>query len=155
MRTVYRVLAWVIAGLVIVQAAAIAFGFFGVIHYVEEGNDITPTSMEEATFTGLAGLIAHGIVGTMVIPLAALLLLVASFFSKVRRSTTFALLIIGDIVVQVVLAFSAFGAPVVGILHGANAFVLLVLAVVAARLRTPTAKAASPVAEAQPAAATA
>jgi hypothetical protein len=37
------------------------------------------------------------------------------------------------IVVQVVLAFISFGVPVIGVLHGLNAFVVLALALYAGR----------------------
>jgi hypothetical protein len=37
------------------------------------------------------------------------------------------------IVVQVVLAFVSFGVPIIGVLHGINAFVVLGLAIYAAR----------------------
>ena len=37
MRRFYIVLAWIIAGGVVVQAAAIAFGFGGMVGYVQEG----------------------------------------------------------------------------------------------------------------------
>lgn len=145
MRNLYRVLAWLIVALVAVQAAAIAFGMFGVIAWVEEGNELTSSTMqsEDVSFTGLAGLITHGMVGMFVIPGAALLLLIASFFTRTRRATLLAVLIVLDIVLQVAFAFMGFGAPVMGILHGANALVLAGLAVTAARLATPTERTAT------------
>jgi hypothetical protein len=44
-----------------------------------------------------------------------------------------ALLVLLDTVVQVVLAFVAFGAPEIGALHGLNAFLLFGLAMMAAQ----------------------
>jgi choline-glycine betaine transporter len=58
---------------------------------------------------------------------------VISFFAKVSRGRTFALVIVGLIVLQI--AFAAFAAvlPLVGLFHGGNALAILVVAALAAR----------------------
>jgi hypothetical protein len=152
MKTVYRVLAYLIAALVFVQAAAVAYGFFGLGKWVENGGVVDKAAMESdtTTFPGLNGLVIHGIFGTMVIPIVALLLLIASFFAKVPGGITWALIIVGTVAVQVTLGLSAHAVPALGILHGMVALALLGLAInagqrvtkaVAARTSEPVAMA--------------
>jgi hypothetical protein len=134
MRGVFRVLALLIPVLVAVQAAAVAVNAFGMFQWVDEGQSITKSVLEgDWEWTGAWGAVLHGIVGMMVIPLIALLLLVVSFFAKVPGGVVAALLVLLDTVVQVVLAFVAFGAPEIGALHGLNAFLLFGLAMMAAQ----------------------
>jgi hypothetical protein len=105
---------------------------------------------DTTTFPGLNGLVIHGIFGTMVIPIVALLLLIASFFAKVPGGITWALIIVGTVAVQVTLGLSAHAVPALGILHGMVALALLGLAInagqrvtkaVAARTSEPAAMA--------------
>ncbi len=123
MKQTYRVIAGLIALGVVVQAGAIAFGWFDVLNKVDEGLVI------DSDFEGNAGHAIHGMNGMIVMPLLGLLLLVVSFFAKVPNGRRWAAMVFGAIVLQVVLAFVSFGAPVVGVLHGANALVVLGLAV--------------------------
>lgn len=127
MKQAYRAFALLIALGVVVQAAAIAFGWFQVIVDVEDGAVFTKDSDLNA------GHALHGIVGMNVIPLLALLLLGSSFFTKVKGASKWAGLVLLAVIVQVVLAFVAFGVAAVGALHGINAIVVLGLALVAAR----------------------
>jgi len=90
--------------------------------------------------TGDTGLMVHGINGQMVIPVVALALLIVAFFAKIPGGAKWAWFILLDVVFQVVIAFVAFGAPVVGMLHGLNALLLAWLGWVAAR-RVHTAEA--------------
>lgn len=129
MKQAYRVLALLIALGVVVQAAAIAFGWFEVLADVEDGTPFT----EDSDFT--TGLIIHSTVG-LVIPLLALILLVLSFFTKAVGASKWAGFVLLAAVVQVALAFVSFGVAPVGLLHGANAIVLLGLALAAARRMT-------------------
>lgn len=124
----YRVLAQIIAGLVVVQAALVAFGWFDVLSSVDGGEAFT----EDSDFP--AGLIGHAIVGMTLMPLLGLVLLITSFFTKTAGASKRAGLVLGAIVLQVVLAFVGFGVPFVGLLHGLNAFVVLGVAVYASRL---------------------
>jgi hypothetical protein len=62
-----------------------------------------------------------------------MLLLIVSFFAKVRRGITWALILLGTVLLQIVLALVGFGIPAIGALHGINAIVILALAVVAGR----------------------
>lgn len=127
MRSAYRGLALLICLGVLVQAAAIAFGWFDVIADVEDGATFTEDSDLKP------GHEIHGMVGMTVIPLLALLLLVSSFFAKIPGGVKWAGLVLLTVVAQVVLAIVSFSAPVVGLLHGLNAFVLFGVALMAAR----------------------
>ena len=127
MRGAYRVLASLLALEVIIQAAAVVYGVFGLANYVDDGHTITAQDFEEnsdLSFSGLGGLILHGMNGMMIIPLIALLLLIVSFFAKVPGGSKWAGFVLLDVVVQIALAFVSFGAPIVGILHGVNALFL-------------------------------
>jgi hypothetical protein len=60
-------------------------------------------------------------------PLLGLILLIVSFFAakSVPGARKWGGIIFGLIVLQVVLAFVAFGAPIVGALHGLNALAII------------------------------
>jgi heme A synthase len=73
-----------------------------------------------------------------VIPILALLLLIFSFFARVRNGRKWALLLLLAVVVQILLGAFAFELPALGLLHGANAFGILALALVAARAARTT-----------------
>jgi len=135
MRSSYRVLAYVIAVEVVVQAAAIAFAVFGFFKWIDDGNTFDKAVMEDenVSFTGLVGFIIHGINGQMVIPLLALVLLVLSFFAKVPGGVKWAGGILALVVVQVMLGIFAHDAPLLGPLHGINALALFTVAVMAGR----------------------
>ena len=147
MRSVYRVFAYIIALEVVIQAAAIAFGFFGLAKWVDDGATLNKAVFEneDTTFNGLAGLIIHGINGMMVIPLLALIFLVISFFAKVPGGVKWAGFVLLAVVVQVALGVFAHELVGLGILHGANALILFGLAVTAGRrVDTATQTVASP-----------
>jgi heme A synthase len=148
MRKTYSVLAWIVAGGVFVQAAAIAFGFGGMAGFVQDGGVVDKALVESGTssnFTGEIGFMIHGIVGGMVIPLAALALLVVSFFVRVRGARMWGAVVFGLVIVQVMLGYSIVDVPYLGLVHGANALAVLLCAVYAARLphRAESAEAAS------------
>ena len=124
MKTAYRVLAGLTCLLVLVQAAAVAFGTFGIINFVEGGNDYTKAVGEErAADAGGIGQNIHSI-GAMAVALVAILLLIVSFFAKIEGGVKWAGIVFVAVLLQWVFAIIAFGAPVVGLLHGVNAFVI-------------------------------
>ena len=118
---------------VLVQAAAIAFGWFDAIHELDSGLVI------DENYEGNAGHVIHGMNGMIVMPVLGLLLLIVSFFARreVRGAVQWAGIVFGLIVLQVVLAFVSFSAPVVGTLHGINALLILGTAGRAAALTRP------------------
>jgi hypothetical protein len=136
MRSVYRVLAYLIALEVVIQASVIAFALAGLGKWIMEGGVLDAAAMESETteFTGVAGFMIHGINGQMIVPLIALLLLISSFFARIPGGVLWAALVLATVVVQVLLGiFSRGGEPVLGLIHGAVAFVLFTFAVIAAR----------------------
>jgi hypothetical protein len=135
MRSVYKFLAYAIPVLVAVQAAAIAFAFFGLSKWIDGGGTMDKAAMESdnTSFTGVAGFMVHGMNGEILIPLVAIVLLIVSFFAKIPGGSKWAALILLDVVVQIVFAFTAFGAPIVGMFHGLNALLLAWLGWTAAK----------------------
>ncbi|MCW0213197.1 MAG: hypothetical protein OJJ54_07550 [Pseudonocardia sp.] len=136
MRTAYRVLAYVLAAEVVVQAAAIAYALFGLTTWIDGGGVLDKAAIEDesVTFTGVAGFMVHGINGQIVVPVLALALLVVAFFAHVSGGVRWAAICLGTVVVQVLLGMFAHGVPSLGILHGAVALGLFAAAVIAARL---------------------
>ncbi|UOY03862.1 hypothetical protein [Blastococcus sp. PRF04-17] len=130
MKQTYRVLAGLVALGVLVQAAAIAFGWFDAISEVDKGAVI------DENYEGNAGHMIHAINGMLVMPALGLILLIVSFFAakQVPGARMWAGIVFGLIVLQVALAFAAFSAPVVGTLHGINALAIIGVAGRAAAL---------------------
>jgi hypothetical protein len=140
MRTVYRVLAWLVAAEVLVQAAAITWAVFGLGQWIQGGGVLDKSVMESEVqaFPAETGFMVHGLNGEMVVPVLALLLLVVSFFAKLPRGVALAGAVVGLLAVQVVLGMLGHNIPGLGLLHGANALLLFTAAVLAARLPAPT-----------------
>ncbi|HEX6517282.1 MAG TPA: hypothetical protein VF049_17085 [Nocardioidaceae bacterium] len=136
MRTTYRVLAYLVALEVAVQAAAIAFAVFGLGKWIEDGGTLDKATMEseDSAVTGAVGFMVHGINGQLLIPLLAILLLLVSFFAKVPGGVKWAGFVLLAVVVQVLLGMFAHGAPSLGMLHGLNALVLFGVALRAGML---------------------
>jgi hypothetical protein len=126
----YRVVASLVALGVIVQASAIAFGWFDALNKIDNGLVV------DKNYNGNVGHAIHGVNGMYVMPLLGLILLIVSFFAAktVPGARKWAGIVFGAIVLQVVLAFVAFSAPVVGALHGINALVVLGTAIRASML---------------------
>jgi hypothetical protein len=142
MRSAYRVLAFVIAAEVAVQAVAIVYAVAGLGKWVDDGGVLDKAVMESdaSPFPEVVGFMIHGINGQMVIPLLALVLLVVSFFAKVQGGVLWAGAVLGLVVLQVLLGIFGHGIPALGGLHGLNAMVLFGVAVSAGiRARAGTA----------------
>ncbi len=136
MRKVFSGIAWLIAGLVVVQAAAIALGFGGMMHFVDGGGVVDKGLTESRTlgnFAGEIGFPIHGIVGGVLIPVAAIALLVVSWFTKLRGASWWAAGLFVLILLQGMVGYSIKDLPYLGVLHGANALAVFVVAVVCAR----------------------
>lgn len=69
MKTTYRALAYTVLTLVVVQAADLAYGFFGMGSWVEDGNDFTKSALDSngTGMTGEAGLMLHSVIGQFLI----------------------------------------------------------------------------------------
>jgi heme A synthase len=148
MRTAYRALAYLLAGLVLVQAAAIAYAITALGYWVaEDGGVLDKALMEsdDADFGGITGFMVHGINGMMVIPLITLVLLVVSFFVKRAGATRQAAILLGLVVVQVALGIASHSLPYAIVLHALNAFAIFAVAALAG-LRAGAPGAAEPAA---------
>ena len=135
MRSVYRVFAFIIAAEVVVQAAAIAFAVFGLGKWVEDGGTLDKAVMEsdDGGVGGVLGFAIHGINGTMIVPLLALVFLVISFFAKIPGGVKWAGITFLLVIVQVALGMFGHSVPALGALHGINALALFGVAVMAGK----------------------
>lgn len=141
MKTVHKVLAYIIALEVVVQASMIAFAVAGIGVFISDGGTLDEAAFDsifegELTFTGVFGMMVHGMNGMMVIPALALLLLITSFFAKTRGAIKFSLLVVGLVALQVFLGLLGHSTPYGGLLHGANALILFTAALYTARLHS-------------------
>ena len=130
MKQTYRVVSGLIALGVLVQAGAIAAGWFTALHDVDKGL-VIDKNYDGNAFHGL-----HGFVGFNVMPLLGLILLVVSFFAakSVPGARKWGGIVFGLIVLQVALAMFAFQVPALGALHGINALAVFGTAVRASML---------------------
>ena len=137
METVYRVLAYVIAALVAVQAAALGYAVFAQLHWIEGGGTLDEASFESAP--GFGAYIFHALNGATLL-LTALALLIISFFAKIPQGVRWALYVLIATIVQIALGVLSHLWAGIGALHGAAALVLFGVAVMAAmRARKPAA----------------
>jgi heme A synthase len=134
MRSVYRVLAYLIALEVVVQAAAIALAVSGLFHWVD-GGGVLDSSTEDSSdpFPEVVGFIVHGINGSIVVPVLALALFVVSFFAHLPRGVAWAGALLALVVLQVMLGYSVVDVPALGAVHGINALLVFTTAFLAAR----------------------
>ena len=139
MRTAYKVLAYLVAAEVAIQAMVMVWGIAGLGKWVDGGGVLDKAVFEEAIggggmpFPEIAGLLVHGINGMFVIPLIALLLLIASFFTKVRGAIKWAAIVFALVVAQGQIGFLGHEFPLAGALHGLNALVLFGTAIYTGR----------------------
>ncbi len=133
MRTAYRVIAYLLALSVAVQASLIAFGTFALENNIDNG----PVSDGDTTGVTLHHSFAY------VVVLFAVALLAVSFGAKVQHGVRWAAIPLGLVVVQFFLAYAAYSAAIVDVLHGLNALAIFAVALLAGR-RVPK---AAPVAE--------
>ncbi|RJS47061.1 hypothetical protein [Nocardioides cavernaquae] len=145
MRKAYQVLAFLIALEVVVQATAIAWGFFGFGVWIDEGNTFSKAQLDcrdcPWNFTAERGFMIHGINGFMIVPLLSLIFLIVSFFAKVPRGVwwAFAVFVLVMLQSQVLPGLARDVDPAFGALHGLNALVLFAAAVMAGkRVRSAT-----------------
>jgi hypothetical protein len=136
MRTAYKVLAYLVAVEVAVQAMVMVWAIAGLEKWVDGGGvfDKAVTESEGAPpFPEAAGIMAHINNGFFVIPALALLLVIVSFFTKVRGAIRWAVVVFVLVIVQTQLGGLGHDFPLVGALHGLNALVLFAVALYTGR----------------------
>jgi hypothetical protein len=139
MRTVYKVLAYLVAGEVAVQAMVMVWAIAGLGKWVDGGGVFDKSVIEGAIESGgmpfpeVAGILVHGINGTFVVPGIALLLLIVSFFTKVRGAIKWAVIVFVLTVAQGQIGYLGHEFPLAGALHGLNALALFGVAIHAGR----------------------
>ena len=126
MRTAYKVLAYIVAAEVAIQAMAVVWAIAGLVKWVDAGGVFDKSIMESGAtpFTEVFGIIVHGINGTFVIPGIALALLIVSFFTKVRGAIKWAVIVFVLVVAQGQIGYLGHEFPLAGALHGLNALAL-------------------------------
>jgi hypothetical protein len=136
MKTVYRVLAYVIAALVAVQAAAIGYAVFAQLHFIENGGTLDGAALESGA-PGSGAMIFHALNAATFL-LLALALLIVSFFAKIPQGVRWAVIVLVCTVVQIALGTLSRLVAEIGAVHGAVALVLFGVATMAAmRARKP------------------
>lgn len=142
MRSTYRVLAYLIAAEVAVQAMMAVYAMAGLGIWVDkDGGVLDKASMEsDLDFPGVVGFMVHGLNGMMIIPLIALIFLIVSFFAKVPGGAKWAAFVLLAVVVQVSLGLLGHENALFGMLHGLNALILFSLAVMAGKRVTSAAE---------------
>jgi hypothetical protein len=139
MRTAYKVLAYLVAVEVAVQAMVMVWAIAGLGVWVDGGGVFDKSVIEGSVGSGgmpfpeVAGILVHGINGTFVIPGIALGLLIVSFFTKVRGTIKWALIVFALTVAQGQIGFLGHEFPLAGALHGLNALALFAVALYAGR----------------------
>jgi hypothetical protein len=136
MRNVYRVLAYLLAVEVLVQAMATAYAIAGLGKWVEDDGGVLNKQVldsDSPDFPGVGGFATHGLNGMMIIPILVLLLLIVSFFAKVPGGVRKAAIVFGLVILQVVLGITSHSIPFVIVLHVLNAFAILGVAIMAGR----------------------
>jgi uncharacterized protein DUF6220 len=138
MRNAYRVLAYLLAAEVVIQAMAIAYALAGLGKWVEDDGGVLNKQVLDADnalhFKGVGGFATHGINGMMLIPILVLLLLIVSFFAKVPNGVRNAAILVGLVILQVILGLALHGVPYVAFLHVLNAFAILGFAIQTGRM---------------------
>lgn len=150
----YRFLAYAIAVLVVVQAGAIAWGFFGVSNFITDGGVVDEEFLDctddcQSIGSADAGFAIHMFFnGLILIPLTSLVLLIVSFFAKVPKGVTLAATIFVLVILQVFVlpALSREVGSGFGALHGINALVLMGIAIMAGQRASAPAVASDPAA---------
>ena len=123
MRTAYRVLAYVIAAVVAIQAAAIGYGVFAQLNWIDKGGTLDKATLE-GSWPGSGALIFHALEGLAVF-IVALALLIVSFFAKIDKGVRWAVIVLAATFVQIALGTLSHLVTASGAVHGAFALDLV------------------------------
>jgi hypothetical protein len=130
MRTAYRVVAFAIAALVAIQAAAIGYAVFAQQNWIDAGGTLDKAAVESSV-PGTGAVVFYAVNGGVVL-LLALALLIVSFFAKIPQDVRWAVIVLVWTVVQIALGTLSHLLAAIGAVHGVVAFVLFGVAVRAA-----------------------
>ncbi|MEV5407972.1 hypothetical protein AB0K60_03895 [Thermopolyspora sp. NPDC052614] len=135
MRHVYKVLAYLVAVEVAIQAAMVVWGDAGLGLWVDGGGVVDKTLAEngEPPFPEFIAFIVHAMNGMFVIPSFALLLLISSFWVKAPGVVKAAGAVVLLVAAQITFGILGHSIPLVGLVHGLNALLLFATALYAAR----------------------
>ena len=136
MTKAYRILAYLIAAEVVIQAAVITLASFGFSKWIDNGGvaDLATFSSGNLSFFGAIGYELHGTNGALYIPILSIAFLVLSLFARsIHGGITWAAIVFGLVALQVFLGFAGHAFAALGPLHGVNAFALFVCALHAGR----------------------
>lgn len=139
MRKAYNALGWVVAGLVMLQAASMAWGVGGENHFIDSGGVVDKALVEaaeaggEPPFPEVLGFPIHGLNGGLLIPVLALVLVGVSFRARLPRARRNAAFLFALVFVQVMLGYSIVDLPLLGFFHGLNALLVFAAALGIAR----------------------
>ena len=144
MRKTYRILADIIAVLVVTQAALMVWAIAGLFSWIDKDGGALDKSViegwdqEPPTFDGAIGAPLHFMIGGMLIPALGIIFLIVAIFAKVPRGVVYAAIVVALIAVQYLAGMYAESAgATLGILHGLNAFILFGAALTAAKAARP------------------
>lgn len=137
MTKAFRVFAFLVAALVMFQAAVMVWGIAGLGLWLDDGNELTTEVFEDAfeggekPFPEFTGLMLHGMVGFMVIPIVSLITMILGFIAKHPGSTKFGVAIFLLTILQTFLGIYGHELAISGMAHGVNALILFGTAVMA------------------------
>jgi hypothetical protein len=131
-KQLYRVLAYLIAAGVVLQAAAIAYAVFSMFEWVSRGGTIDKALIgsDSPQIGGIAGFNLHHLIGVNILPLLALLFLISSFFARIPGGIRWGLIVFAATLAQSLLGIFAHENSAVGWFHGATALILFTCALV-------------------------
>lgn len=142
MRTAYKVLAYLVALEVVVQAMVMVWAVAGLGKWIASGGVLDKSLMESGSsvFPEDLGFLLHGVNGMFVVPLVALVLLAVSYLTKTAGASKWAGIVFALTVVQGQLGLLGHDIPAVGAVHGLNALLLFLAALHTARRFRPAAR---------------
>lgn len=132
MRITYRVLAYLICALVMLQAASHAWASAGIALFIGEGGTLDPSAEGPPPFPEALGFMIHGMNGMYAIPLVALVLLVVAFLARIPGGVVRAVAILALVALQVTLGLLGHEMTALAFLHGVNALAIFGVALWAA-----------------------
>ena len=141
-RIAYKALAYLVAAEVAIQAIVMVWAIAGLGKWVDGGGVFDKAAMESEgapPFPEAAGITAHINNGFFVVPALALVLLIVSFFTKVRGAIKWAGIVFALVIVQVMLGILGHQFTLGGALHGLNALTLFGTAIYTGRRLRPAA----------------